>query len=311
MTGYHIYYQFGEDSEFEEINHLVLLSSIVNWKKNYGPIKLFCNKKYLESISKYGIDKEYDFIDTELIETVPYKEHIKRYWSFCKIHLAKHISKQESSFCILDTDLWIQAPRLLLSDNRNGNCDLLFYHTEAFDLSYEQNPYPLPENWITESELNDFDWSLPPCNCAIIAFKKNCNSLINAWYDKACEIIERTKDNDSLPNVNADTIFIEQRLLPVLAAKMKIKYDVILPNTYLTFVSTAESNGQEWEPRLGHNEKSIRVSTYIKHIWGAKKFYSESWIRNLILQVTINSIPEKYQKMYPELFLKCSEYVTV
>lgn len=304
MTGYHIYYQSNDEGQYEEINHLILLSSIVNWKKNYGPIKLFCNKKYLESISKFGIDKEYDAIDTELIETVPYKEYMKRYWSFCKIHLAKHISNREDSFCILDTDLWIQAPNLLQSD-----CDLLFYHREAFNLSYEQNPYPLPENWIAKNDLNNFDWSIMPCNCAIIAFNKNCKDLINAWYNKSCEIIENTKDNDFLPNANADTIFIEQRLLPVLADKMQVKFDVLLPNIYLTFVPGNDASGKEWEPRLGHNEKSTFISANIKHIWGAKKYYAADWIRNLILKVTLSSIPEEYMFMYPELFETCISYI--
>ena len=307
MTGYHIYYQSNEEGQYEEINHLILLSSIVNWKKNYGPIKLFCNRKYLESISKYGIDKEYDSINTNVIETVPYKEDMKRYWSFCKIYLAKIISQTESSFCILDTDLWIQAPNLLQS---RSDCDLLFYHKEAFDLSYEQNPYPLPENWVTENDLNTFDWSVDPCNCAIIVFNKNCNELISIWYDKVCEIIERTKNNDTMPNANADTIFIEQRLLPVLAAKMQVKHDVILPNIYLTFISALEASGQEWEPQLGHDEKSSLVSSNIKHIWGAKKYYQVDWIRNLVLKTTLSSLPEQYVYMYPDLFQICTSYIS-
>jgi len=305
MTGYHIYYQFNEDGRFEEINHLILLSSIVNWKKNYGPIKLFCNKKYLESISKFGIDKEYDFIDTEFIETVPYKEHIKRYWSFCKIYLAKHISNQEDSFCILDTDLWIQAPNLLQTNN-----DLLFYHKEAFELSYPQNPYPLPENWIAKENLNQYNWNVSPCNCAIIVFNKNCNDLINTWYDEVCSIIETTKNHNTFPNINADTIFIEQRMLPVLADKLNVKFDIVLPNTYLTFIPAEAANGREWEPQLGHNELSSFISSNIKHIWGAKKYYEVEWIRNLILRVTVNSIPIHYQSAYSNLFQICSSYST-
>lgn len=300
MTGYHIYYQTGEEGEFEQINHLVLLSSIINWKKNYGPIKLYCNKKYLECISKYGIDKEYDFIDTDFLETVPYKDLMSRYWSFCKIYLAKHLSEIETSFCILDTDLWIQKPGLLDLDK-----DVLFYHREAYDLDFKNNPYPEAFNWVTELDLEKYDWNTSPCNCAILCFNKNFKELIDNWYTMTLEIIDRTKENEPLPNPNADTIFIEQRLLPTLAAFMKVNYGLVLTNIYLTFTKFEDADGREWAPKLGHDAWSQCVVENIKHIWGAKRHYDMDWIRDLVITVTLNSIPGSYQRLYPELYLDC------
>ena len=37
-----------------------------------------------------------------------YQEYLDKYWSFCKIYVAKEVSKTDKEFVILDTDMWIQ-----------------------------------------------------------------------------------------------------------------------------------------------------------------------------------------------------------
>lgn len=302
MTGYHIYYQTSEDGEYEQINYLVQLASILNWKKNYGPIKLYCNQRFLESISKYGIDKEYDFIDTEYLESVPYKDSMSTFWSFCKIYVAKKIVETESEFCILDTDLWIQAPNLLSQEH-----DLVLYHAEAYDLNYELNPYPEPRNWLIDSELEEYDWNISPANCAILYFKNKSKELIDAWYEFAIKVVERHKDNNTEPNLRCGTIFIEQRLLPTIAKKMGISMTVVSPCTYLTWIPTPLSDGREWRPVLDYSERSLYIASNIKHVWGAKKFYSENWIRELIIDTAMRGInvvqnqERKYFKLYSDV----------
>lgn len=295
MTGYHVYYQTRDNES--SIDCLVQLASILNWKKHYGPIKLYCNKKYLETISKFGLDKEYDYIDTEFLESVPYKEYMSKYWSFCKIYLAKHLSETESSFCILDTDIWIQMYNIFDQDK-----DLIFYHREAYDLKHEENPYPLASNWIDDEE---FDWSTSPCNCAILCFKSNFKELIDIWYNLVLGVIERTKDVEfEFKNKNASTIFIEQRLLPTLATKLNVSYGLILDNIYLTFIPMSEADGREWAPRLGHTKENALISASIKHIWGAKNFYNIDLIRNLVIQLTILTLEQ-----FPEVETKFKDLI--
>jgi hypothetical protein len=302
MTGYHIYYQTSEDGEYEQINYLVQLASILNWKKNYGPIKLFCNQKYLESISKYGIDKEYDFIDTEYLESVPYKDSMSTFWSFCKIYVAKKIVEMESEFCILDTDLWIQVPDLLSQEH-----DLVFYHKEAYDMNYELNPYPEPSNWLTDSELEEYDWNVDPANCAIMYFRNRSKELVDVWYDTALKIVERHHDNDSEINTRCGTIFIEQRLLPTLAKKLDMSITVISPCTYLTWIPTTLADGREWRPLLTYSDYSLHIAANIKHVWGAKRYYNVEWIREMIIDVAMYAInlvhnqERKYFKLYNEV----------
>jgi hypothetical protein len=297
MTGYHIYYQTSDDSEFEAINYLVQLASIIYWKRHYGPIKLYCNQKYLESISKYGLDEEYDEIDTQFLETNPYKQYSDRYWSFCKIYLANKIAQEEESFCILDTDIWISAPNMI------GKEDVVFFHKEAFDINYKMNPYPDPKNWIDDENYN---WNVSPRNCAIICFNSNFKELITKWLEISMQVIEQTHSKEfEFENVNSNTIFIEQRLLPTLVDKLGLSIGEVFPAVYQTTKDGLD--GSEWEPRIDSSEYITYISIVIKHIWGAKKFYDKSYIRQMILDATFDALIRygEHEPKYGKLFTEC------
>jgi hypothetical protein len=107
LTAYHVYYQNKDFGKYFEIDLLVQLASALLWKKAYGSIKLYCNKKFLDTLKEYHLDQVYDEINTTLMESIPYREYLPKYWSFCKIYLAKYLNQRESRFVILDTDLWI------------------------------------------------------------------------------------------------------------------------------------------------------------------------------------------------------------
>ena len=301
MNGYHIYYQTKDDDKYSQINYLAQLSSILNWKEHYGQIKLYCNKRFLDSISKYGLDKEYDFIDTEFLETIPFKESQNIFWSFAKLYVANEIVKTDTEFCILDTDIWIQEPGLI-----DTGSDLSFYHREAFDINYKLNPYPDPATWMDKKELSEYDWNIYPMNCAIIYFKNRSKELINTWYSLALKIVSDNQNNMSEENLRAGTIFIEQRLLPVIATKLGLSIGYISPNIYLTWVSYTKSDGREWRPQIGHNEHSLNIAVNIKHVWGAKNYYDIECVRNLIIGVAVLSlapfqIVNKFNKLYTEV----------
>jgi len=279
---------------------LAQLASILNWKKYYGPIKLFCNKQFLDSISKYGLDKEYDSIDTEFIETTPYLESKHIFWSFSKIHIAHEVAKYESEFCILDTDIWIQSPGLI-----DTGCDISFYHREAFDINYKLNPYPDPSNWLSDDELKQFDWNVYPMNCAIIYFKNRSKEVIDAWYKMALQVVTDNQSNESEENLRGGTIFIEQRLLPTIASKLNLTIGSISPNIYLTWISSEYSDGREWRPVLGFNDYSTTVVENVKHVWGAKSHYDLDWIRTLIIGAAILglhdfNVASKFEQLYTE-----------
>jgi hypothetical protein len=300
MTGYHIYYQTKEDGEFEALNYLAQLASIKFWKKYYGSIKLYCNQRYLESISKYGLDEEYDEIDTQFLETIPYQEYADRYWSFCKIYLANKIAQEETSFCILDTDIWISKPNLISNKE-----DVVFYHKEDFREDYKMNPYPDPINWIEDVNYN---WDIYPRNCAIICFNSNFKELIAKWLEVSIQVIEQTHSKQfSFENKNSSTIFIEQRLLPVLIDKLGLTMGEVFPSVYQS--DKDGFDGHEWVPRIDSSEYLTYLASVIKHIWGVKRYYDQAVVRRLAIDICFEALNRygEFEPRYEKLFTECEK----
>jgi len=301
MTGYHVYYQTKDDGEFEAINYLVQLASIKFWKKNYGSVKLYCNQRYLDSISKYGLDEEYDEINTQFLETNPYKEYSNKFWSFCKIYLANKLAREETRFCIFDTDLWISEPNLISNET-----DFVFYHQEAIAEYDPFNVYPDPINWIDDVNYN---WNINPVNCAIVCFNSNFKELITKWFEISSKIIEQTHSKQfNFVNEDCSTMFIEQRLLPVLIDDLNLTKSEILKSVYQPHIGgDIDSNGIEWVPPLDSNIETAQIANAIKHSWGLKKYYDNKFTRTLVLDVVVNSLNQlgEFDARYEKLFAEC------
>lgn len=308
MNGYHTYYKFENEfrkshQEFEAIDVLAQLTSILFWKKNYGSIKLYCNTDHLDLIRKYGIDCEYDSIDTDLLNSMPYKDKASRYWSFSKIHAAKEISKYDKEFCIIDTDLWIKEPNLISTDS-----DFSLYHEEHFDPNVGFNNYHDPINWMDETK--EYDWTCWPMNCAIMYFKNRTTELIGAWYNEVTKVILLDKNPDNLKNKLNSAIFIEQRLLPTIANRIGLKYDSIKPNAFLvrTFKENIEWN-KKWQPFLNSSDESLKIEHSIIHLWGKRMRYNEDWIRKNVLKQILRDLEQfpGIREKYKQLFNECYE----
>ena len=306
IKGYHTFYKFENDlrlsfEEYHEIDILAQLTSILFWKKNYGSIELYANKAHIDIISKYGIDKEYDSINTDLIDNMPFKDKASRYWSFSKIYIAKELAKLDKEFCIIDTDLWIKETDLLKAGN-----DLDLYHQEYYDVGSPYNPYHDPINWMDSVE--DFDWDCWPMNCAVMHFKNRSRELTQTWYDEVVKIIKLNKNPEERINKVHSAIFTEQRLLPVIAKKLNISYGSIKQNTFIAGAFRDNNPWNEkWVPFLNSSEESIRIEKNITHLWGRRMLYKNPMVRIDTLIKTLNdlkSFPEAEIK-YEDLFKKC------
>jgi hypothetical protein len=123
----------------------------------------------------------------------------------------------------------------------------------------------------------------------------------------ALGIVERHRYNKSDVNERCGTIFIEQRILPTIANKLGITTATVSPCTYLTWTPAELSDGREWRPVLGYSDYSLHIAANIKHVWGAKRFYSSNFIRELIIDAVMYGInlvqnqERKYFKLYTEV----------
>jgi len=301
IPAYHVYYRNDDMEEYYQIDLMAHLLSTLFWRFKHGPIRLYCNEKYLDLLKKYNLHILYDEINTELLENIPFKEYLPKYWSFCKTYAAYHISQTVDKFVILDNDMWLREDIGL-----DYNLNFIAYHKEAWSARSTQNPYAPPSDFLTEEELKELDFKVNPVNCAFMYF--NSKELVEEWYKWANIIIERWKDREKLEN-NADTIFIEQRLLPVLTKKLDLKGMVILPNTYLSYVEFNEF-GTEWFPLIDSTQESYILSQTIRHIWGLKSMYDQKKWRNTLLEVMYNDVHQSFdieeiKEAFNLLFSEC------
>lgn len=292
MKGYHIYYLFDtEENQYEYLDFLCQLCSILFWKKNFGTIELICNKDFLEKVERWGLDKYYDEINTKLFENLPYKEKLETFWSFPKIYAINQISNTESSFCVLDTDLWIYD-----EIEFNKEHQVVGYHKEEISDS-DKNPYLNPEKYLN---IN-YDWDVKPLNCAFLYF--NSVELIKEWYSKSLEVVS-TYNSEKSDN-SADTVFIEQRLLPTICKHLGMKHSTLIENTYLP---GAEKDGSEWVPSIGFTNDNLERFNNIKHVWGLKKMYSDEVIKNMVMSVCKLSL-DHYFNGWEMYNLELSDYL--
>ena len=112
-------------------------------------------------------------------------------------------------------------------------------------------------------------------------------------------------------DVNAHTIFIEQRLLPCILNHQCIQLNTYLNKSFITGVSIKfninSTIGDEWSPRPGENVISDMISKSVVHIWGLKQLYNEPIIGNSIIYGSIKDLMtlHNYQRRYAGLIKDC------
>lgn len=289
MIGYHIYYQKNNEINFVEISSQ--LASALFWKKYFGPIRLYCNSKFLETISLYKLDSLYDEINIDILDNITYSPKIlSKYWSIPKLYAANEISKSETTYCILDTDLWITN---YFEWDRSK--DFLAFHYENFDLKNKNNPYLIPSAFI--DDYKEKDWDLMAMNCAFMYI--NNQQMVFDWFKYADNVIKLNKTVKTKNKKDVYTLFIEQRAITYICEKLKLNYGTLIPNI---FISGLSSDKELWTPKLN---VSNLPQKYIKHIWGLKKFYDSITLK--LLDTIYNDIHSEFGFLeidFPELYIK-------
>ena len=289
MIGYHIYYQKNKEINFVEISSQ--FASALFWKKNFGPIRLYCNSKFLETISLYKLDSLYDEINVDILDNIPYNSKtLLKYWSLPKLYAANEISKLESTYCILDTDLWITN-----YFDWDKSKDFLAFHYESFDLKNKHNPYLIPSSFI--DDYNEKEWDVLAMNCAFMYI--NNQKMVFDWFEYADKVVKLNKTAKTKNKKDVYTLFIEQRVITYICEKLKLNYGTFITNVY---ISGLKDDKDSWNPELDFLEAPQK---YIKHIWGLKNFYDSITLK--LLDSIYNDIHSEFGFLeidFPELYLK-------
>lgn len=301
--GIHIFEQHTQlDWEIELISFNLL--SALSWKEFQGPIHLYCNTMFLETLKRWGVDTVYDYINVDILNNKPNNIDYKEFWAFSKILVLDHLKNSKEKFTLVDNDLWLRGPI-----DTNRNYDVVVYHRENFDLNYHNNVYTDFDDFTPETFRKlDFDKSILPTNCALLTIN-NC-VFIEEWVD-LCKSIANFNYNSEIKTNHKSTkmCFIEQRLLPMLLSKKELTLDTYLTTVYQSHLVEPQ-NGSEWYPRIENlPEKENLKFDNIKHVWGMKRLFHYAEIKKLVVESCLNSLSTYHMgdKPYFKLYTKLME----
>jgi hypothetical protein len=298
--GVHVFEQTNSIQYETELVAFNLLS-ILSWKRFHGPIHLYCNTTYLNTLKKWGVDTLYDSINTHIIDNKPDNIDYQEFWAYTKFLVLDHLKDSDKPFTLVDTDLWIQDKLDL-----NKNVDVVMYHKENFDVNYWNNIYLDFDFFISENVKSmDFNKSILPTNGALLHVKNT--KFIKEWLNISEEIAVFNSINKiEIDNKSTRMCFIEQRLLPMLLEKRGFTYDTFISQVYQSQL-VEKQDGSEWLPRI-HDSRSEEMINFqkIKHVWGMKRFFNHRDIYNLVMESTLTCLSE-YEisdKPYKNLYFK-------
>ena len=296
--GIHVFEEL--DLDWEEEIICINLLSILSWKRFHGPIQIYCNTKYKQTLQKWGLDSLYDKINTDVIDNKPLDIDYEQNWAFVKFLVLKEV-KNLTPFTLVDNDLWI-IKRL----DMNSQNDVTMYHFEGFSNDYINNIYEDFDYLVPQKVINlNLDKNISPTNTALLSI--NNGSFIDEWVN-LCEEIASYNKNIELRtrNKSIKMCFLEQRLLPMLLTKRGLTYSTYLEHTYLSHKAEPQ-DGSEWYPLLENStESQIDKFSSIKHVWGMKKLFRHFEVRKLIITNCLTNLMEYdiNDKPYTQLIIK-------
>lgn len=282
MLGIHVFEKYRIE-EYDEILFASTLLSVLSWKKFHGPVHLYTNSFFLEEMKKRGIDRHYEKIDIEFIPSKSDRVDKNTYWSWNKMRL---IPELDGPFVLIDNDLWI-------SDSLEFDTTKTFmaYHKEYIHYDIETKNFPDFDFMIPFDFVGRWKKWIMPMNTALLYVNGNKKFFKN-WIRHAKIIAENSPDREGLKNPSVKTIFIEQRLLPMMAYEQDIDCSTFIPQIYNSHKSGANDES-EWTPMISAWDDVMKEKFgKIHHIWGLKNHFDNKEIREYIIRSIISHLEE-------------------
>lgn len=246
--------------EMSDYEILTLMLSVLKWKQNNGNAYMICDSLAKEFLVSIGVDALFDgFKDLQVDSVI----NPKVYWAAGKLFALACIDRP---MVMIDLDLIVWK-----------NIDELIKNTDIYGIHREQirtEVYPSLDYFKFKEDYNlpeDYDSEVLPLNTALLYIKDM--DFVDAFTSKAIEIMRHTdEERENLKHM----VFVEQRLLPILAKKYEKK------------ITTMYDIGEN----IGYQE-------YFTHVWGHKnilKYNDKERITfcNRICKRIKNDFPDYY-----------------
>lgn len=252
---------------------LTMILSCLNWRKYYGPIKLYCDDDFYEYIDGLGIKHIWDEIDTDTLKNLPEDVDYDSFWAYAKIYVN---SLQTEPFANLDIDLYVDGYH-----KPSDDLDILFCNMEVCDDGKNYPPYHQIEGYSDRLLFKDF--KKYAANVALLVvnnldFYREYVNVVNHFV--IGNHMGRLKDSMGSSLIT----FIEQRLLYAMIVEYGMTYNYQIDGTYI--------------PHTGGFEDGY-VSNGVTHLWGWKDKYRHDSLKDDRYQLTYELI-EELEELFTE-----------
>lgn len=233
------------DFALDDFEVFTLILSVLEWRRHNGEIFLYTDTTGKNFLNAVGLSELWNGVDTSLdkMDKLGIDENI--FWAGAKLFALK---LQPLPCVMMDLDFIVWRP-LNLSPTDSS---VTVIHRESCDLPC----YP-DENYFRFKNFSlpkDLDWSLDPCNAALVYFGDK--NFVRRYVDFAFEFMQAA---DPLPEQNGwdllpYMVFVEQRWMAMCAELCGV-----------------ELKNFSDLPALFDGEQKI-----FTHVWGYKKFFREN-----------------------------------
>jgi len=282
MKIYHTYIIHNDPPSYLEL--LVQLISVCNHKyvNPDVPFVFATNKKSLSFYEKLGMLDLYDEVVTDLFDDYPYQRVSDTFWATPKLWV---MSKVETPFLVIDTDLILNTPISEFKDNQ-----MVYLHRELQSGYLRPSEVSVSSSWKWGDDKKYFKQSLP-INVSVLYFNHQefKDFYIKSYFDFVLDNLGEFdyKDDDYVDKTAMQT-FAEQYLLSAMVLKYHKEIDGNFKSKSLS--ATVHSFGHYFDNGDFDSPVDSPLGKYIYHLWGAKNFIenpSHSFYVNAYETVTL------------------------
>lgn len=192
--------------KLEDYQIMTMVLSALKWREKNGEITLVTDTCGAQYIKDKHLENVWDKIITDL-DNIPAEINPETFWAAGKIYALRSFKAPVVS---MDTDFIVWESMELFK----AKSKLCAIHRETLN----------PSVYPTTTEFTDFDdgfsWDVLPANTAFVYFGDE--GLKEKYVEYAHNYMTATASTDCLKPM----VFAEQRLLSMVADKMKIRLDV-------------------------------------------------------------------------------------
>ena len=269
--------------KLKEITHFELLDyeqefqklSALKAKKHVGETVLYTDSRGLAYLTKVGLDKFYDKINTELLDSLGYDSVAGKYWTTGKSYV---VSKIDPPFIFCDLDLYINS---YVNEEEFKKYDLIHNQWEL-----ERSKFFVDDKFDSLNLSYSYKNMLYP-NTSFLFI--NSKELQKEYWKLHKEIIE---DKNFDPSDECLWLLADQGILGFAARKLKSNIGTLEKDI---FISETDFNQLDLEygsiPKYISGNKNDHINLSYHHIWLSKKLIREnSKVREEFLKVTKGQI---------------------